>query len=224
MRQVRLNFTSNLLEVVLVAIALFGLLVQQAAAQSDQAPQQRSRGRYAFRMTPVKSFSTDAPGDPGGLAAAPRQDILRVGFFTADGNGNLTGRTIATTDTNNGATWIVSFNWTGEYVLNSDGTGFFSIEPILESMVCTDTTVSHSGPTPHPVAQGGTPFSGNVACPADIEGHEDYAFVFSRRGGKRIEFIQTDNDGGGAKIFLTGVATARESFGKGDEEKEDGEN
>ena len=56
------------------------------------------------------------------------------------------------------------------------------------------------------------PLLGNIACPADVEGHEDYAFVFSARGGKRIEFIQTDNAGGGAKIFMTGVATATEAF------------
>lgn len=167
------------------------------------------QGNYVFRMTPAKSFSADAPGDPGGLANAPRQDILRVGVLSADGQGNLKGHTIATTDTNTGATWMVTFDWTGKYVLNADGTGFFSVDT-FSNVVCTNMTVAHTGPTPHPVAPGGTPAAGNIACPAagpPVEAHEDYAFVFSTQSGKRLEFIETDNDGGGAKIFMTGVAT-----------------
>jgi hypothetical protein len=31
--------------------------------------------------------------------------------------------------------------------------------------------------------------------------------VFATPGGKRFEFMETDNDGGGAKIFMTGSAT-----------------
>ena len=66
------------------------------------------------------------------------------------------------------------------------------------------------------------PLAGNVACPTDVEGHEDYAFVFTARGGKRLELIQTDNAGGGSKIFLTGAATAHESLGNdGDDEEDD---
>lgn len=29
-------------------------------------------GAFAFRMVPVKSFAADAPGDPAGVARAPR--------------------------------------------------------------------------------------------------------------------------------------------------------
>ena len=84
----------------------------------------RSTGTtYAFRMGPVKSFSSDNSNQTSGvggsgLATAPRQDILRVGVFTAtagldsctttgippvttctpSNNGTLTGRTIATTE------------------------------------------------------------------------------------------------------------------------------
>lgn len=208
---------------------IWGLMFAWNAARltAEDSSAEKIKGNYSFRMTPVKSFSTDAPGDPGGLASAPRQDLLRVGFFQADGKGTLSGRTIATTDTNTGATWVITFNWTGKYSVNSDGTGFFSVDTIRD-LVCTDMTVAHAGPTPHPATAGGTPFLGNAgACPADVEGHEDYAFVFSARGGKQIEFIQTDNAGGGSKIFLTGLATAREEFGakdRGEGEEEEEEN
>jgi hypothetical protein len=167
------------------------------------------KGHYSFRMTPAKSFSANAPGDTGAIANSPRQDVLRVGVFSADGSGDLSGHTMATTDTIQGKTWLVIFDWTGKYVVNGDGTGFFSVDAVT-NMVCTDMTVAHTGPTPHPVTTGGTPLLGNTACPTgadSIEGHEDYAFVFATPGGKRFEFMQTDNDGGGAKIFMTGSAT-----------------
>src|SRR5262249_55341841 len=115
---------------------------------------------------------------------------------------------MATTDTVQGTTWLAIFDRTDKYVVNGDGTGFFSVDTITH-MVCTDMTVTHTGPTPHLVAPGGTPLSGNKACPTganSIEGHEDYAFVFATPGGKRFVFIQTDNDGG-AKMFMTGSAT-----------------
>src|SRR5262249_4747994 len=108
-----------------------------------------------------------------------------------------------------GKTWLAIFRLDGQYVVNGDGTGFFSVDTIAH-MVCTDMTVPHTGPTPHPVAPGGTPLSGNTACPTganSIEGHEDYAFVFATPGGKRFVCIPTDNDGGGAKMFMTGSAT-----------------
>lgn len=186
---------------------------------AKQPKGQPINGTYAFRMTPAKSFTADAPGDPGGIAGAPRQDVLRVGFFTADGNGNLTGHTLATTDTNDGKTWLVSFDWLGKYLMNADGTGFFSVDTV-SNLVCTDMTVPHTGPTPHPAAVGGTPSSTVNACDAKstVEGHEDYAFVFSTPGGKSFEFIQTDNDGGGAKIFMTGTATKNEDQGQNNQE------
>jgi hypothetical protein len=183
---------------------------------AEQANAPSVRGNYVFRMTPAKSLSADAPADPGGIAAAPRQDVLRVGVFTAGEAGNLTGHTLATTDTIQGQTWLVSFDWTGKYVVNANGTGFFSVDAIA-NIGCTDMTVNHSGPTPHPEAAGGTPAMNNVSCPtgdAAIEGHEDYAFVFSTPGGKKFEFIQTDNAGGGAKIFMTGTATRQEDAGR----------
>jgi len=208
----------TLLNLTLAATALWWLGAPQAEAQSSTIV--NLRGRYAFRMTPVKGFTADAPGDPGGIATAPRQDILRVGVFTADAAGNLQGRTVATTDTNTGETQIITFNWTGTYTVDADGIGFFSVNEITD-LVCTLTTVDHTEPTPHPAAVGGTPFAGNVPCVGDEEGHEDFAFVFTKRGGKRIEFIQTDNAGGGGKIFLTGVATAHEAFRHNDDDDDD---
>ncbi|MBI4443275.1 MAG: hypothetical protein HY649_07865 [Acidobacteria bacterium] len=204
--------------VVLTTAAILGWVAQPAMAGPDS--QEKIKGRYAFRMTPVKSFTADAAGDPGGLSTAPRQDILRVGFFTADGMGNLAGRTIATTDTNTGDTWIVTFNWTGQYSASADGTGFFSIDDITD-LACTQMTGEHTGATPHPTAGGGLPMTGNILCTEGIEGHEDYAFVFTARGGKSLEFIQTDNAGGGAKIFMTGVAAAQEAFGNHEENDEE---
>jgi hypothetical protein len=191
----------------ILAVGMAGLPAFGKSHSNDNAPS--VKGNYSFRMTPAKSFSADAPGDPGGIANSPRQDVLRVGVFTADGSGNLSGHTMATTDTVQGKTWLVIFDWTGKYAVNGDGTGFFSVDNVT-NMVCTDMTVAHTGPTPHPVTTGGTPLSGNTACPTGtsaIEGPEDYAFVFATPGGKRFEFMQTDNDGGGAKIFMTGTAT-----------------
>jgi len=215
----RVKSRSTVLATVL-AVGIASLPAFGKPHNNDNAPS--VKGHYSFRMTPAKSFSADAPGDTGGIANSPRQDVLRVGVFSADGSGNLSGHTMATTDTIQGKTWLVIFDWTGKYVVNGDGTGFFSVDAIT-NMVCTDMTVAHSGPPPHPVTTGGTPLSGNTACPSgadSIEGHEDYAFVFSQPGGKKFEFMQTDNDGGGAKIFMTGSATLEQddsgnSQGKG---------
>jgi|SRR5712692_5755558 len=189
------------------AVGLGSLPIQAKQHSDPHAP--LLKGSYAFRMTPVKSFSADVPGDPAGVAGAPRQDVLRIGMLTADGAGNLSGHTLATTDTDLGQTWLVEFDWTGKYVVNGNGTGFFSVDNIT-NMVCTDMTVNHTGTSPHPTATGGTPVEGNTVCPtgtAAIEGHEDYAFVISTPGRTSFEFIETDNSGGGAKIFMTGTAT-----------------
>jgi hypothetical protein len=193
-----------------IAFSAFVLagLVTVPVLRSQDTSSPSIAGTYAFRMSPAKSFSADAPNDPGGVAGAPRQDILRVGVVSADGAGNLSGHTIATTDTNKGQTWLVTFDWTGKYIVNSNGTGYFSVDT-LTNMVCTDMTVTPTGPTPHPASATGTPLAGNVACPtgdAAVEGPESYAFVLSTPGGKHLDFIETDNAGGGAKIFMTGGA------------------
>jgi len=195
------------------AALIIGLATAPGVAKSGSI-----KGRYAFRMTPAKTFSANAPGDPASVGSSPRQDILRVGVFTADEKGNLNGHTIATTDTIKGETWVVTFDWSGKYSLNGHGTGFLPVDNVT-NVVCTDMPVAHSGPAPHPVTAGGTPLAANVTYPtgdAAIEGHEDYAFVFSTTGGKQLQLIETDNAGGGAKIFLTGTASAVEDSGNGD--------
>jgi len=200
----------------------------------------RSTGTtYAFRMGPVKSFSSDNSNQTSGvggsgLATAPRQDILRVGVFTAtagldsctttgippvttctpSNNGTLTGRTIATTDTNTGSTLAIVFNWSGDFKVNSNGTGVFTINAPSPAPTCYDSTKPvmaatgpGGGPPPPPLlfTAPGPPTVPLGTCPADVEGKESYAFVIVESR-ERIEFIQTDNDGGGAKIFLQGAA------------------
>ena len=152
------------------------------------------QGTFSFRMVPATSFAPFYDGTAGkpdsGVATAPRQDILRVGVFTADGAGNLTGRTIATTD-DGLTTVIIDFTWSGTYSVNPDGTG---------SVAITTVTVSDASCTPAQAAG---------AC-ATFEGPEAYAFVLNNHGeDKLVSLIQTDNDGGGAKIFLTGEAKRR---------------
>jgi len=189
------------------------------------------RGTFAFRMVAVKSFSSDSQANTGpssGLATAPRQDILRVGVFTATPDfvapttppappppppthGTLSGRTIATTDTNTGATKVIVFNWTGEFKVNMDGTGVFTINAPT-ALSCFDSTAAvlfttsigaAPGPPPPPAITVAT------NCPLTDEGAETYAFVIVQSQ-EKIEFIQTDNSGGGAKIFLTGEARKQE--------------
>ena len=147
-------------------------------------------GAYSFRLVPVVSFApfydADATGEPdSGVNSAPRQDILRVGVMTFDGKGNVTGHVLATTD--NGLTTVaLDFNFTGTYTVNSDGTGTLST----------------------------TPSSGNISVPGEgtVEGAETYSIVINTAGGSHpgtVELAETDNQGGGAKIFLTGKAVAR---------------
>ncbi len=155
---------------------------------------QSLNGTLSFRMVPATSFAPFFDGTAGkpdsGIATAPRQDILRVGVFTADGNGNLTGRTIATTD-DGLTTVVIDFTWTGTYTVNGDGTGTMKINTADNEVItsCVDGD--------------GVAVTG---CDA-FEGPETYAFVLNRHGeDKLVSLTQTDNVGGGAKIFLTGEA------------------
>jgi hypothetical protein len=140
-------------------------------------------GTFMFRLVPAESFAPflnplTCPNAPdAGVCSAPRQDILRVGVITFDGNGNVTGHTIATTD--DGQTTVVKdFNFNGTYTVNPDGTGTLSISPTMS---------------------------------IPDEGAETYSFVFVKGDVNRagtVDLTETDNDGGGAKIFLTGKATS----------------
>jgi len=150
-------------------------------------------GEYSFHLTPAVSFAPfydGAGGRDSGVLSAPRQDILRVGTFIADGAGGVSGHTIATTD--DGATTVViDFTFTGTYTVNPDGTGTLDIEPV-------DVTDASC-----------TPAQAAGEC-ATFEGPETFAFVVNRHGAEKlVSLIQTDNIGGGAKIFLTGEARRR---------------
>ncbi len=195
----------------MLALIVVGLMALPAVSQAkkggndDHNNNQKINGTYTFRMTSLKSFSAEAATvdvtDPAGLKGAPRQDILRVGVFTADGNGNITsGHTIATTDTNGGKTEVIDFTWTGTYSVNADGTGTLNInDPPPAAQKCKDSTAA----TPPTAA----------ACAGDDEGAESYAIVVNRHGDqKTVDLTETDNGvGGGAKIFMTGQAKRSES-------------
>src|SRR5437588_3736752 len=76
------------------------------------------------------------------------------------------------------STVVKDFNFSGTYTMNTDGTGTLSIAPTVAT--------------------------------AD-EGPETYSFVLNKGGVNRpatVDLAETDNSGGGAKIFLTGKATS----------------
>ena len=177
-----------------LTIAAAGLApLAQADLASGAGPKGGERnklmGRYSFHLTPVVSFAPfySGGGRDSGVLGAPRQDILRVGTFSVDHAGNVTGHTIATTD-DGATTVVVDFTFAGTYTLNDDGTGSLAI-----------TTVTVDDESCFPAQLAGT-------C-ASFEGPETYAFVINRHGAEKLlSLIQTDNEGGGAKIFLTGEA------------------
>ena len=190
--------------IALVSLLLLAIPLGAQAAKGGNSSQssdngigpltnQSLNGKYSFRLVPATSFAPFYDGTAGkpdsGVASAPRQDILRVGVFTADGAGNLTGHTIATTD-DGLTTVIIDFTFSGIYTVNSDGTGSMAISPTVTDASCT-------------------PAQAAGVC-ATFEGSETYAFVLNNHGeDKLVSLIQTDNDGGGAKIFLTGEAKRR---------------
>jgi len=187
------------------------LLVAMAPPASATCPGSgvisKLKGTYAFRLGPAKGFDADlagsAAGDPGNVGLAQRQDILRVGVFTSDCAGNITyGHTLATTDTNNGDTWLIDFNWTGTYTLNADLTGTLTITPTLPENGCTGVTSSDPGCkclSPFNTSAC-VPYTGNIE-----EGVESYSISVSTSN-STVELSETDNTSGGAKIFMIGQA------------------
>lgn len=169
--------------VVLVALIAAPLLTVAVGAEAAGFTKSSVAGKYAFRLTGEKSFAAES--GTSGLDGAPRQDILRVGVFTSGGNGFLTGHTLATTDDNNGYTVSIDFTWKGNYTVNSDGTGTLTVYSVSLTS-CTDD-------------------SGPITCDSSWEGPETYSIVLSA-GTTTIDMVETDNNGGGAKIFLTGQA------------------
>jgi len=191
MTRIRIGVSVMLAGLLLLALAVGAQAKQGGNGNSNGLLTNKSlRGRFSFRLVPATSFAPFYDGTAGkpdsGVATAPRQDILRVGVFTADGAGNLTGRMIATTD-DGLTTVIIDFTFSGTYTVNSDGTGNLAISPTVADSSCT------------PAQPAGV-------C-ATFEGDETYAFVLNNHGeDKLVSLIQTDNVGGGAKIFLTGEA------------------
>lgn len=181
-----------------IALSILTLLLAAMTPRASAACSTATsmNGNYAFRLGPAKSFAADLAnaGDPANVAGAPRQDLVRAGVFTASAGTITLGHTLATTDTNAGATWKVDFNWTGTYTLNADCTGTLTITPAASAgWVCTDMTLA----TPAP-----------VTCLGTEEGSETYSIAVSLTNG-RVELSETDNNGGGAKIFLAGEALKR---------------
>jgi hypothetical protein len=182
-----------------MALAAMAIATPVSANDSNNPanPAAALEGTYTFRLTPATSFSVLNP-TLSGLATAPRQDILRVGVLVFDGAGKVMGRVVATTDDNAGATLVKSFRITGTYTIDADGFGTLSISPVSPAAPGEDIT---------------------------DEGAETYAFKLNERA-RMLHLIQTDNDGGGAKIFLTGDAFQDRDlsdFGKGDDDDDDDE-
>jgi hypothetical protein len=147
---------------------------------------------WAVRLEPATSFAAIDPTNAGGVTppsppGAPRQDVMRVGWVKFDGFGAANGQMISTTDDSAGTTVIVNYMWVGSYTMNSDGTGTLSILP---------AAIPDTACTPAQLPSG--------TC-ATFEGPETYAFTVSKSR-QEIDLIQTDNLGGGAKIFLRGTA------------------
>jgi hypothetical protein len=177
-----------------VALSAFLALPGAARAQApsrthsdhehERERAQTARGVYTFRLTPATSLAPFA-----GAPKTARQDVLRVGTFKA-ADGNVTGHSIATTD-DGMTTVVVDFTWSGTYTVNTDGTGSLSI-----------TTVNVTDASCTPAQTAGQ-------C-ATFEVPETFAFVLNGHGeDKTISLIETDNQDGGPKIFLTGDAKRR---------------
>lgn len=142
-----------------------------------------------FLLGPATSFAAIAPGDPGGVAAAPRQDFMRVGFFAFNGLGNLnTSAIISTTDDNTGSTIVIKFNSIGTYTMNSDGTGTITLTPVVNDTSCTPA---------QPIG----------VCATFEPAPQTFAFALSKSTQKM--FLMSTNTATGAKIFQLGYAQAQ---------------
>jgi hypothetical protein len=176
------------------AVALASLLLLPAAAGAQQVEKAKGKGNnrahkgdYSFRLTASGSACATAEG--GGTTGV-RQDVARVGTFSIENDGTISGHSIATS--NDGTTTVViDFTWSGTFTVNDDGTGSISI-----------TTVNVTDASCTPAQAAG-------AC-AGFEGPETYAFALNNHGDEKlVSLIETDNAIGAGKSFLTGDATRR---------------
>ncbi len=182
-----------------IAVTIVALAAVSPSQAATKYVVNSFKGTFAFQMHGITSFAPFFDGSSGktnsGIASAPRQDIMRVGVFTSDGKSNLVGRTIATTD--DGITTIViDYSWTGLFTIVTNGLGTITIKAPTSSDI-------HSCKT-----GDGTPQSG---CET-FEGPETYAFVITGNSRtKALILTETDNPGGGAKIFMTGAAWTQDT-------------
>src|SRR5437588_12094347 len=140
-------------------------------------------GTFMFRLVPVESFAPFF--NPRTCPSAPDAGVCTAPRQDILRVGVITfdgsgGVTGRTlATTDNGQSTVVKdFNFSGTYTVNADGTGTLSISP--------------------------------TAAIAD-EGPETYSFVLNKGGVNQpgtVDLAETDNSGGGAKIFLTGKATS----------------
>jgi hypothetical protein len=140
------------------------------------------RRRWRLASEPATSFVAIAPGDPGGVATAARQDVARVGYVDWTGLGGASGRIVATSDDNSGQTVIINFAWSGIYTMGSDGIGTLSITPAVTDADCT-------------------PAQAPGVC-ATFEAPQTYGFAFSKTR-QRLFTVQTDTSTS-ARIFQHG--------------------
>src|SRR5438105_1322853 len=140
-------------------------------------------GSFAFRLVPAESFAPFL--NPDTCPNAPDAGVCSAPRQDILRVGVITfdgsgGVTGHTiATTDDGQTTVVKdFNFSGTYTVNPDGTGTLTISP---------------------------------TAPIADEGPETYSFVLNNGDATRpstVDLAETDNDGGGAKIFLTGKATS----------------
>ena len=169
-----------------------------ASSPCSALPWQCLKGNFAFRLASAKSFSASmaSAGDPAnvGIAPLPKMSLVRTGALYADGLGNVSGHTQTTVNDQFGNTTLVDYPWTGTYTLNGDLAGTLNITPVSPPSTWLCTTMS-GGASPYP-------------CTGIEVGPESYAISLSLTYDS-LNMIETDNNAGGGKIFMTGQALKR---------------
>jgi len=164
-------------------------LAGEAQKQSAAPPNYGNgslRRALALRLVPGTGFAVNClAADPGMIAAAGRQHVLRVGTIIFSGVGTVGGHMVATTDDNAGNTVVVEFDWGGVCAINTDGTGSMTMVPLPTTVQCT-------------------PAQGPGVCPTLVPVGETYAMAIVPKRG-RVYLTETSNLGG-AKLFLAGEA------------------
>ncbi len=122
-----------------------------------------------------------------------KMSVVRTGALYADGLGNVAGDTQTTINDQYGNTTLVDYAWTGTYTLNGDLAGTLNITPVsANNWLCTGM---NGGSSPGP-------------CSGTEVGPESYAISLSVTQDS-FNMVETDNSGGGGKIFMTGQALKR---------------